>query len=169
MAINAVVDGVTYSGITKVTAGGKEISLSESGGGGDLPAGIVEIKVGSWEQESDSSNDYTFNHGCGGTPEIIIISSNYKTRYTPTSKPANATLINEYWNSKQGIKEYQTVPATYDGSEGGENAPSGGALASTNDGFISSVDSSSVTINAAANRRIGGGLTYSWIAIRLAS
>ena len=168
MAINAVVDGVTYSGITKVTAGGKEINLSESGGG-DLPTGFAEIKVGSWDQSSDSGDDYTFQHGCSGTPDIIIISSNYKTRYTPSSKPANATLVNEYWNSKQGIKVYQTVPATYDGTDGGENSPTAAILSNTNDGFISTVDSSSVTINAANNRRVGGGLTYSWIAIRLAS
>lgn len=166
VTINASIDGTSYNNITKILTGGKTVNLSGIADGSDLPQSIAEIKTGSWTQESDSGTDYTFAHGCAGAPDIIVIDSDFKTRYTSDSKPSNTTIVGEYFNSYVG-KSFATVSTTY---TGGSNTSTQFATSpvSTDDGYISVVDDTGVTINAASNRRLGGGLTYTWIAIRLA-
>lgn len=168
VTINANIDGTTYSNITKILTGGKTVNLSGIADGSDLPQQIAEIKAGSWTQESDSGVDLTFNHGCAGTPDIIIVQTDFRTRYTPSSKPSNTTIVAEYYNGLMGVKMYATVSSTYTGESNPDNSPVAARTPVTDDGYITMVDATSVTINAAANRRIGGGLTYTWFAIRLA-
>ena len=163
---NVSVDGTSYENITKIVTGGKDINLSGVAEGSDHPTGIAEIKMGSWTQQSDSSSDYTFAHGCSAAPDIVILDSNYRTRYTSESKPSNSTIVGGYYNSNVG-KAQTYVDTAYTGTSGTNNQ-SAASPNSTNDGYISEVNSTSVVINAAANRLIGGGLTYKWIAIRLA-
>lgn len=162
--INAIVDGTTYTGIETITTGGKTINLEQIGGEG-LPEGIGEIKMGSWTQERKSSEDYSFAHGCSMTPDIVVIISDFRTHYTESVKPSNTTIVGEYYN---GIthKSYCTVSNAYAGSSDPSNNVSG-SLALTDDGYISSVDATNITINCASNRLLGAGLTYTWIAIVL--
>lgn len=162
--INAIVDGTTYTGIDKITTGGKTINLQQIGGEG-LPEGIGEIKMGSWTQASNSGSDYSFAHGCTMTPDIVIIYSDFRTHYTESVKPSTTTLVGEYYN---GIthKAYCAVDTSYTGTRNPATNVAN-SLASTDDGYISTVDATNVTINCAGNRVLGAGLTYTWIAIVL--
>ena len=76
--INAIVDGTTYTGIEKITTGGKTINLEQIGGEG-LPEEIGEIKISTFTQETDTSSTKVLPHGCQMTPDIVIITSDYKT------------------------------------------------------------------------------------------
>lgn len=170
MAINASIDGVSYNSITKILTGGKTINLSyhdDGGGGSDLPEGIAEIKMGTYSPDSDKTSSQSISHGCSGTPDIIVLYSDYKTHYTSDTKPSNTTVVVAHYDAAGGIKNYGTVATTY---TGGTNTSSitGAEISSTNDGHIIDVGSSTFSIKAVSNRRIGGGLTYTWIAIRLA-
>lgn len=162
--INATVDGTKYTGIDTITTGGKTISLEQIGGEG-LPEEIGEIKIGSWSQANNSSADYTFAHGCSMTPDIVIVYSDFRTHYTSSVKPSNSTLVGWHWNGITN-KGYCTVSVSYTGTDDPTSSISG-SLASSDDGFISAVDSTNVTINCAVNRLLGAGLTYTWIAIVL--
>lgn len=162
--INAIVDGTTYTGIETITTGGKTINLEQIGGEG-LPEGIGEIKMGSWTQARNSGADYSFAHGCTMTPDIVIIYSDFRTHYSESVNPSNTTLVGEYYN-RITHKSYCAVPTTYKGSLN-PSANYSNSLASTDDGYISSVDATNITINCESNRLLGAGLTYTWIAIVL--
>ena len=61
---------------------------------------------------------------------------------------------------------FSTVSSGYAGSSN-PSANTGAAIDVTNDGNITAVDETNVTIKSVSNRRIGGGLTYTMIAIVL--
>ena len=166
MAINASVDGVTYEGITKVTAGGKEINLMETGGA--LPSNVAEIKTGTYTPSSADTSNKELTHGCSDTPDIIIMWSNYKTYFTSENHPANTTIVAAGWNAPGDSKFYATVDVSYSGTNELSNV-SGANRSSSNDGHIINVGSSTFEIKCVSNRRLGAGLTYTWVAIRLAS
>lgn len=167
MAINASVDGVTYNGITKVTAGGKTINLSyHDDGGGDLPAGIAEIKMGTFKPESGVYSDYNVAHGCGGAPDIIVLYSDYKTAYTSSSTARNTIVVGETWVNKNH-KACAMIGSGYAGSMNAGTV-TGSNIGTASDGAINSVDDTYFTIAAKSNRRLDTPVTYTWIAIRLA-
>lgn len=163
--INAIIDGTTYTGIETITTGGKTINLEQIGGEG-LPEGIGEIKISTYTQETDTSSTKVLPHGCSMTPDIVIIDSDFKTHYTDSVTAQGTTIVHEYYNGVCGVKMYSAVAVGY---KGGSNPSSnvGASAASTDDGYISAVDETNVTIKSASNRRIGGGLTYTMIAIVL--
>lgn len=162
--INAIIDGTTYTGIEKITTGGKTINLEQIGGEG-LPEGIGEIKMGSWTQASNSGSDYSFAHGCTMTPDIVIIYSDFRTYYTETVKPSTTTLVGWHWNGITN-KGCCAVSNSYTGTLN-PSTNMANSLLSNDDGYISAVDATNVTINCASNRVLGAGLTYTWIAIVL--
>lgn len=163
--INAIVDGTTYTGIDTITTGGKTINLEQIGGEG-LPEGIGEIKISTYTQENNTSSTKVLPHGCSVTPDIVIITSDYKTHYTDEVKAANSIIVAEFYDGASGYKSYATVPSGY---AGGINTNIGysATLSSTNDGYITAVDETNVTINSVNNKRIGGGLVYTMYAIVL--
>ena len=165
--INAIVDGTTYTGIEQITTGGKTINLQQIGGEG-LPSGIGEVKINTFSPASDIYTSTDWAHGCTMTPDIIIIYSDFKTHYTESVKPNNTTIVAEHWSKPGGTTSYSAVPASY---AGGTNPTTNvaGSLAVGGDGNITNVDATNVTINAKGTRRIGGGLTYTMIAIVLDS
>lgn len=167
VTINASIDGASYSNITKIITGGKTVNLSGIADGSDLPAQIAEIKYSTYTQESDSGSTKSFEHGCAGTPDIIVMWSDYKTRYTSESKPANTTIVGAVWNEPGGFKAYTSVGTSYAGSIA-STSPASATLASTDDGYITNVGDTTFDILFKSNRRCGGGLTYSILAIRLA-
>lgn len=167
MAINASVDGTTYEGINKITAGGKTINLVyRDDGESVLPASVAEIAEGSYTQETDSGVTKTFMHGLSSTPDIIVMWSDFKTRYTSESKPANTTIVGAVWNNAGGFKAYTSVSTSYTGGDN-STSPVAGTPGSENDGFITNVGDTSFDVLFKSNRRLGGGLTYKWLAIRL--
>jgi len=166
MAINASVDGTSYENITKITAGGKEINLSYYDDGGDLPQGIAEIKMGSFKPDSVIYSDYNVAHGCSGTPDIIVLTSDYKTAYTSELKPSNTVIAGDVWIGGLG-KFVATISTSYTG-ESSASTVTGQSIGGSSDGNISSVDGTNFTIAAKSNRRMETNVTYTWIAIRLA-
>lgn len=167
VTINASIDGTTYSNITKIVTGGKDINLSGVVDGSDLPSNVAQIVTGSYTQDSDSGATKTFTHGCSGTPDIIIMWSDFQTRYTSESKPQGTTIIAECWNGPGKFKAYGTVSTSYTGEGSNVDTPAAATLASTNDGHITNVGDSTFDVLFKSNRRCGGGLTYRWLAIRL--
>lgn len=167
MSITATVDGTNYSDIETITTGGKTITLTESGGGGgSLPTGVAEIKSGSFSPENDiTSGNKEVEHGCSGTPDIIEVWSDYRTRYTPESKPANTTMVGFHYNSKTA-KGATSVGTSYEGNAQPSTMYNAQDSAD-GEGLIISVDSTKFTIKNHSTRRLGGGLTYKWIAVRL--
>lgn len=164
MSVNATIDGTQYNDINTITVGGKNIMLV--GEGGELPSGIAEIKVGEFSSENEVSSEYSFNHGCSSTPDIVIINSNYTQRYSSDVPPAHTTIVGSFWDSASKVKSYAAITTTYTtGSE--PTSCYAVKLSSTDVGFISNVDETKVYINAASTKRIGAGLTYKYIAIVL--
>lgn len=166
MAINASIDGVSYNDITKIVTGGKNILLSYIDSGGDLPECIAEIAYGTYTQATDTGATKTFTHGCAAKPDIIILWSDFLTRYTSESPASGSTIVGVVWNNAGGFKAYTTVSAGYSG-ETYSTAPYAATLGSTDDGHITNVGDSTFDILFKSNRRCGGGLKYEWLSIRL--
>ena len=166
--INASIDGTSYPDITKIITGGKTINLSGINEGSDLPAQIAEIKYSTFSENADAGVTVTEPHGCSGTPDIIIIWSDFRTHYTSSVKPQGSTIVGMTYNGPAGVKDYSLCDTTYTGTTGPNNNPGCAGLSSTNDGHITDVGDSTFSILAKSNRRIGAGLTYSVLAIRLA-
>ena len=164
--ISASVDNVQYDGIESISVGGKSILLSESGSSTpSLPAGIAEIQTGMWTPTTNGSSTKTITHGCSKKPDIIIVTSNFRTVYSSENQPAYTTTVMLTWKAR-GIKTVSTVSTSFTGgtSSTTNNAQtSGGTL----DGSIENVGSETFGIGFASNRRQGSGLTYRWWAIVL--
>ncbi len=169
MAINATVDGTTYEGITKISSAGPDINLSYYEEGGDLPQEIAEIMTGSEYQESmTTSGMKSFSHGCtGGAPDIIIMWSDYRTRYKSGDTAQNAIIVGASWYRKQGYKTHTRVPSGYAGTNTASTF-SCKNISDTSNYMIDEVTDTTFSITTAGSRRIDAGLTYRWIAIRLA-
>lgn len=167
VTINASIDGTSYSNITKIITGGKTINLTGTSEGSDLPQQVAEIKYGTYTQESDTGSAKDFIHGCASKPDIIILYSDFLTRYTASSKASGTTVVGAVWNNAGGGKMYTTVSADYAG-ESFSTTNVASTMGSTDDGHITSVDDTKFTVKFVSNRRCGGGLVYSWLAIRLA-
>ena len=157
------------------TKGGTSASLSFPSGfvtaignipGGAMPSGIAEIKAGEYNAETVQTTTVSISHGCSGTPDIIIVWSNYKTVFTPTSKPVNGTFAGGAYNGPNGNKYYVYVGVSYEGTDDAATGYVAG-LASTDYGQIQNVGSTTFDIKCTANRRMGPNMTYKWIAIRL--
>ena len=133
---------------------------------GGLPTGIAEVKTGTYYAESNIITTHTFSHGCNGAPNIIVLWSDYKTVYTPDAHPSNTTVVAAHYDMSGGSKSYASVPNTYSGTT---DATSGtrSPISNTDSGNISNVNSSTFDILCVSNRRLGAGLTYKWVAIRL--
>jgi len=158
-------------------------SNSESGVGTMLPTPslLPNFATGVWKQSDTLSriSAKTFEHGLGGQPDIIVVVSNYKTRYKSDYNPKSitgssaATVVGGVF-IKNAIREYHTVPATYSGTGQCGVASMGisGKSSDTAEGYICipSVDGvaseTTFTINLSANKRGGAGLTYRWYALR---
>lgn len=118
----------------------------EAGGGG-LPAGITEIKSGSWTQATnDSSGSFTIPHGCSRTPRFIIVNSDY------------ATSGANYYNSIQ----LAALVISDDGKYSG-----GGQLNGFATGTVDTLswDNINLIFTNYTARRWRQGNTYTWYAI----
>ncbi len=114
-------------------------------GGGGLPAGITEIKTGSWTQATnDATGSFTIPHGCSKTPRFIIVNSDYAT--------SGATVSNSVQLSAAIITDTGVAgTCLYDGTMlGGNNI---------------TCDNTNITFINYTPRRWRQGNTYTWYAI----
>ncbi len=168
MGINASMNGTTYEGVSSVSAGGKTISLVYVDDGGGLPQGVAEISAGSWTQESNqSSGTFDIAHGLSGKPDIIIVNSDYKTRYKAGDTAPNTMLVAFSCNRQEAEMTVAKVSSGYAGSTDAASLDAGIYAENSSDMGIRAVGDEAFTVKAYTNGRLGAGLTYSWIAIRL--
>ena len=166
MSIKATIDNTDYNGVDTIVVGGKTISLTEIASGA-LPAGFAEIQTGTFTRSSDSSTTKTITHGCSEKPSIIILDSDFRTRYTADSKPSNTTLVMATWFAR-GMKTTSCISTSFAGGNSStSNAVS--TASGTLDGSIANVNDTTFDIGFINTRRNGGGLTYRWYAIVLGS
>lgn len=164
--INASIDNVSYDNINKIVVGGKNILLSAIESGGDLPANVAEIVAGSYTPESNIYQTTSFTHGCSGTPDIIILWTDYKTFFSASKRPTNTNIVAAKYDAISGTKEIFTVPSTYEGTANSSTCYYG-AIDSTNDGLITDVGETTFSFLCKANRKFDAGLHIQWLAIRL--
>lgn len=98
MSINATVDGRTYSGITRITTGGKTVTLSESGGsGGSGPFTLV------------STQTYTHSEDWSSTGKVGEFAARYCNVEDTTDSYLYIVKINNTFSGNNAAQELKIM------------------------------------------------------------